>query len=136
MLRILAQPIGRARDDLVCRALAEWAILLRLNWPEAGIINIEAAIEAGGKTVSGVQQDGAHKGGGAIATGVKQVWDIRKISREQGAEFACMVRLRVGTRENGGVRSDGKRSLRICVFEYNALFGKDVKMGRHSMVRV
>ena len=135
-LRILAEPLGRACDHLVRGSLEQRAIFAGLNWPEACIINIEAAIEAGHETVSGVQQDGTHKGSGAVTARVKQVRKIREFRRKRSTQFAGVMGLRVGTRENGSVRHHGERGLRIRAFEDDALFGECIKMRRQPAMGV
>ena len=135
-LRILAEPLRCPGDHLVCRPLGNGRIFAGLNWPEACIINIKAAIEAGSETVSGIQQDGTYKGGGAVTARVKQVRKIRKFGSKRSPQFARVMGLRVGAREDGGVRDHGERGLRIRTFEYDALLGERIQMRRQSTTRV
>src|SRR5271154_6493991 len=109
-LRILTQPLRRPRDDLIRGALNQRAIFV-LNRLEAGIINIEAAIETGGETVSGIQLDGAHKGRRAVTASVKQIRKIGKFSRQRSAQLAGAMSLRVGACEDGSLRNHGERGL-------------------------
>ena len=102
---------------------------------ESGVIDVEATIEAWGRTVLGIKQDGSHESRGAIAVGAQQVGKVWQVRTQRGGELVQLVGLRVRAREDGRVRSYSQGRLGVGVLKDDGLARQAVERGSQPVVR-
>ena len=124
-----AEPGDGTGDDLI-GAAPDHGGCSGLRGMEAGVVEAEPAIEAGGEAVAGVEGDGCDEGGGAVSLGVEQVRQVGKRWGESGTELGDLMGLRIGAGQQRGVRNHGQRGLGIGALEGQRLFGEGIEGGR------
>src|SRR5579862_2740523 len=121
-LRIVAEPSDSAGHDLGAGASRNRRP--GIAWDgraKAGVICLEASVEALCQAVYGIEVNGADKSSRAIALRLKQFRKGRKRRSQRTSNFAQASALRINASKDRGMRYDGAGRLGIGMFKDNAL---------------
>src|SRR5581483_19080 len=97
---------------------------------EASIVFRESTIKTRRKAILGIQFNRSHKRSRAIALSTQDIGNHGHGCRQRPSELGSLVRLRVGSRQNRGVRNDGERRLRVGLLKHQALTRHGVEAWR------
>ena len=130
------EPGERTGDDLAAapllRRVRVGAVLAR---PEARVVDVEAAVEAGSDRPLRVEDHRAHERGRAVAGELQQRREVGDRRRQREAEVLHPVERRVRAGEDRGVRDGRHRRLRVRALEHDGLAGERVERGREALPR-
>src|SRR5215467_136565 len=88
---------------------------------KSGVVDIEAALESGGKAVFRVEDNAADKRACVVALGVKNIGQKGNTRGQAIAKVAYAVVLGESSGEDGGVRNRRDRRLGVRMLEHRAL---------------
>jgi hypothetical protein len=112
--RYRVDPLQRTRDDFVSSTLDRLiTILTRTAQPEAGVVDVEPALETGRGAGARIEDQRSHERRRAIAGAMRDVRQVRHAVGQRHAEIADAVKRRIGAGQNRRVRHRGDRRLRV-----------------------
>src|ERR1700675_3331273 len=134
--RMLAQPRESMRHYFAAPALRRAvAIFSRVPGAETGVVGIKSPVETGSEPCGWVKDDRADKCRGVISVGSQDFRSVGQLLRQRDLEIGYLVKLRICTGENGGVRWRSQRDLRISAGENHGLACQRVQVWRQTALR-
>src|SRR5260370_12276290 len=131
-LLVAAKPAQGAVGTILRAPLhALVAVFARLTLVKIGVIRVEAALEArsGRRRIENIGSKECRR---VIAVLVQEVRQVRKILAERRAQVLKMTKLRIGPRQQSGMRRRGQRNLRIRSGKHDTLLGQRIKVRRQA----
>src|SRR5882762_2455123 len=133
---MLVQPGQRMRYDFAAPALRRVvAIFSRVPGAETGVVGVKSPVEAGSEPCGWVKDDRADKCSGVISVGSQDFRSIRQLLRQRDLEIGYLVKLRVCSGKDGGMRRGSQRDLRIGAGENHGLAGQHVEVWGQTALR-
>src|ERR1700675_311000 len=133
---MLAQPRQRMPHPFAAPALRRVvAIFSRVPRAEAGVVGIKSPVEAGSEPCGWVKDDRADKCSGVISVGSQDFRSIGQLLRQGDLEIGYLVKLRIRSGKEGGMRRRSQRDLRIRMGKNHGLACQHVQVWRQTALR-
>ncbi len=131
-LLMTAQPTQRAIRNILRAPLDAFvAVFSRLALVKVRVVYVKAALETWSRR-SWIENIGTEERRSVIAVLMKKVRQVREILAERCAQILDMTELRIGPRQQSGMRRRGQRNLRVGSREHHALLGECIEVGRQA----
>src|SRR4029077_7990483 len=106
----------------------------RMRLVKAGVVSVESSVKAARKPGVWVENHGADECRRAISVGSQNCGSIRQVLRQRHLKIVHLMKLRIRSAEDSGVRRRSQRDLRISMGKDHGLARQRVQIRRQSQL--
>ena len=102
---------------------------------KACVVDVEAAVKSRSGAVQWIENQRCHKGSGVISAMMQQVGQIRQLGGKWNAKIVHVIKLRIRSGKNRGVRSRSQRNMGVGAREHHPLLRHRIQIRRELPIR-